>query len=139
LIDDRGRIVGLVSAIFTKRSDSNIGVNFASSMALVNRVVADLLRYGKVKAGSAGIDVAPLKMDQRRKVTGVTIVKLDRNGPALSGGLQVSDIVTAVGSRRILKPADFYAALYLAKPGDQITITHVRDGKSATTLIRLTP
>ncbi len=139
LIDDQGRIVGLVSAIFTKRSDANIGVNFASSMALVNRVVADLRRYGEVRAATAGIDIAPLTSDQRRKSTGVTIVNLDQDGPGLAGGFQIGDVVTAVGKRRILRPSDFYTALYLAKPGDEIGLSYVRDGKSARITIRLMP
>jgi len=39
LIDEQGRLVGLVSAIFTKESDANAGVNFAvSSDLLMSRV-----------------------------------------------------------------------------------------------------
>src|SRR5690606_40595555 len=35
LVDGEGRLVGLLSAIFTMESDANIGVNFAASAALV--------------------------------------------------------------------------------------------------------
>lgn len=139
LVDDRGRIVGLVSAIFTKQSDANIGVNFATSMALVKRVVTDLRRFGEVRAGSVGIEVAPLTPAQRRTSTGIAVVKLDRGGPALIGGLQAGDIVIAVGNRRILRPSDFHATLYLAKPGEEVDISYVRDGKPATIRARLTP
>jgi len=37
LVDEEGRLVGMVSAIFTKESDANAGVNFAVSAALLER------------------------------------------------------------------------------------------------------
>lgn len=42
LVDGQGRLVGLVSAIFAQGSDANIGVNFATSRLLLDRVVRDL-------------------------------------------------------------------------------------------------
>jgi S1-C subfamily serine protease len=42
LLDDQGRLVGMLSAIFSKESDADIGVNFAVSSALLMRVVRDL-------------------------------------------------------------------------------------------------
>ncbi len=48
LVDRQGRLVGLISAIFTKDSDANIGINFAASTALVLRIVEDLAKHGRV-------------------------------------------------------------------------------------------
>lgn len=36
LVDEEGRLLGLISAIFTKESDANAGVNFAVSAALLS-------------------------------------------------------------------------------------------------------
>ncbi|WP_193181974.1 S1C family serine protease [Nisaea sediminum] len=44
LVDLEGRLVGLLSAIFTKDSDANIGVNFAVSTELLLKSVPDGLR-----------------------------------------------------------------------------------------------
>ncbi|WP_282605310.1 S1C family serine protease [Pelagibius sp. Alg239-R121] len=43
LVDEQGRLVGLLSAIFTKESDANAGVNFAVSTELLLRRV-ELMR-----------------------------------------------------------------------------------------------
>ncbi len=139
LVDDRGRIVGMVSAIFTKQSDANIGVNFAASMALVKRVAVDLRRNGEVRVGYAGIEVAALTVAEHRRTAGVNVVKVDPDGPAQVGGLRSGDVVTAVGNRRILRPSEFLAELYLAQPGDEIGISYLRNGKPATVHVRLTP
>lgn len=48
LVDEEGRLVGLVSAIFTKQSDANAGVNFAvSADLLLTRVKLMLERVGQ--------------------------------------------------------------------------------------------
>lgn len=48
LVDEEGRLVGLVSAIFTKQSDANTGVNFAvSAELLLTRINLMLERVGQ--------------------------------------------------------------------------------------------
>lgn len=48
LVDEQGRLVGLVSAIFTKQSDANAGVNFAvSADLLLTRIKLMLERGGQ--------------------------------------------------------------------------------------------
>lgn len=44
LIDEEGRLVGMLSAIFTKESDANAGVNFAVSAELLRRRVDKMLK-----------------------------------------------------------------------------------------------
>lgn len=44
LVDEQGRLVGLLSAIFTKESDANAGVNFAISVELLRRRVDKMLK-----------------------------------------------------------------------------------------------
>jgi len=43
LVDEDGRLIGLVTAIFTMESDANAGVNFASSVALLNARIDRML------------------------------------------------------------------------------------------------
>ena len=57
LVDAEGRLVGLLSAIFTKEADADIGVNFAVSAALLMRVVEDLAAHGRVRRPASGFRV----------------------------------------------------------------------------------
>tara|TARA_A100001011_G_scaffold342976_1_gene376921 strand:+ start:2295 stop:2489 length:195 start_codon:yes stop_codon:yes gene_type:complete len=50
LVDNRGRLIGLLSASFTKQSDANVSVNFPVSADLFMSVVTDLLNYGRLRA-----------------------------------------------------------------------------------------
>lgn len=49
LVDEDGRLVGLVSAIFTKQSDANAGVNFAISADLLMTRVQTMLKRAEQK------------------------------------------------------------------------------------------
>jgi len=139
LVDAEGRLVGLVSAIFTKQSDANIGVNFAASMALVRRAVSDIREFGAVRVGRSGLRVGRLSVAERRRHAGARIVKLARDGAALAAGLQAGDIITAVGERPIIHPTDVAAALYMFRPGEKVQVRYRRGEDEAAATLTLAP
>jgi S1-C subfamily serine protease len=139
LVDARGRLVGLVSAIFTKQSDANIGVNFAASLRLVMRVAADLKEHGRVRRGKSGLRVENLADAERVKLTGARIIRVTPGGAAEQAGLVAGDIVTAIDDRRIVKASDVTGAMYLHRPGDPARVRVLRDGAAQTFTLVPTP
>jgi S1-C subfamily serine protease len=139
LVDGKGRLVGLLSAIFTKKSDANIGVNFAVSSALLMRVVKDLRDHGRVQAGWAGWRLTQLNAEARRRQSGVRVVSVEAGGAAANAGLRIGDVVTQVAGRAVVLPSDAAAALYLHRPGDAVGVSLSRDGKSLEFKLRLRP
>jgi S1-C subfamily serine protease len=129
LVDGHGRLVGLLSAIFTKQSDANIGVNFATSSALLMRVVSDLRNLGRVRFGKTGWMLRPLSAEDRRKASGARVARLDPAGAAAGAGVKTGDLVRQVDGRDVHRPADAAAALYMHRPGETATVTLERDGK----------
>ena len=139
LVDGDGRLIGLVSAIFTKDTDANIGVNFASSMKLVLRVVRDLKDHGRVIRGMPGLSVRDLSEDELEATGGAAIDRISRGGPAFEAGLQVGDIITAVGARPVRRASDLPSALYMFRPGDSVDITFIRGGTRKTVTFTMAP
>ena len=139
LINDKGELLGIVSAIFTKNSDSNIGVNFATSIGMVLRVVKDLKRFGRVKRGKSGIRVFPLNREQRRKHRGAVIRYVKQNSAAEKGGLQPNDIIIKIGKRLIYRQTDVSSAFHKFYPGDKVLVEYVRRDKIEKTIIILLP
>lgn len=127
LVDGQGRFVGMVSAIFAQGSDANIGVNFAASRALVDRVARDLAAFGTVREGTAGMDVRPLTPEEAAVTAGVGVVAVMREGPALAAGIEAGDIVTHIGDRPVTAPGEFRAALFRHAPDTDVRMT-VRRG-----------
>ncbi|MAO57510.1 MAG: hypothetical protein CMM61_17690 [Rhodospirillaceae bacterium] len=139
LVDGRGRFVGMVSAIFAQGSDANIGVNFAASRRLVDRVVRDLAEFGAVREGTAGIDVRPLTPEEAAVNAGVGVVEVARDGPALAAGIEAGDIVTRVGDRPVTAPGEFHAALFRHRPGAEVQMTVRRGDVERQVTVTLAP
>ena len=137
LVNSQGQLIGIVSAIFTKNSDANIGVNFAASIDLVVRVIEDLKTFGRVKMGFSGFSVVPLRHEERRTLSGVRISRVVDGGAGKSAGLRVGDIITHIGSRAIVYPSDMRATIFLRRPGDTISIKFVRQGAKTKTKLTL--
>ena len=139
LVDDGGRLVGVVSAIFTKDSDANIGVNFASSIKLVMRVMGDLRSRGQVIRGETGFGVRELTTAERATLTGAAIDRIARGGPAIAAGLAVGDVITVVGDRTIRRASDVTSAIHMARAGDTVDIAYSRGGKPGKASLTLAP
>lgn len=137
LIDEQSRLVGVLSAIFTKQSDANIGVNFAASMPLVLRVAEDLRDFGRVKRGKSGMTVEDLTEEEKSRWVGARVVRVHDGGAAAEAGLAAGDILVAIGGRTIAKASDVTSALYLQRPGTPVEVAYLRDGRRRTA--RLAP
>jgi S1-C subfamily serine protease len=111
LVDDRGRLVGILSAIFTKTSDANIGVNFAVSAPLAKRVAVALRDQGAVPWLASGVQLvaSPARFTEGR--LGATVTAVREGSPAERAGIEVGDLIVALAGRPVRKPADVIGVL----------------------------
>ena len=128
LVDGEGRLVGMLSAIFTKGSDADIGVNFAISTALLMRVVEDLAVHGRVLRARSGFRVADLEGDGLSARAGARVIAVRPGGAAEAAGLSPGDLVTALAGRAVGKASDVVAAVALHRPGERLTLEVLRAG-----------
>ncbi len=132
LVTADGKLAGLLSAIFTKQSDANIGVNFAVSSRLARRVTESLLTQGVFRPAAAGMTLRPAPARGETGQSGAAILRLVPDGAAERAGLRVDDTIVRAGTRRIRGPADMRAALALAEPGSPLPLEVLRDGEAMT-------
>ncbi len=137
LVDGEGRLVGLVSAIFTKQSDANVGVNFAASMALVLRVARDLEAHGRVLRPRLGVRLEGLSEDERATLVGARIVHVAPGAAAALAGLEAGDVITEIAGRRVARVGDVLAAVYLRRPGERIDVVVRRAGETRVVTVEL--
>ncbi len=138
LVDRKGRLVGMLSAIFTKKSDANIGVNFAISGALLMRVVEDLAAHGRVLRPRSGFRVSDLTPGELMALAGARVSQVSQGGAARAAGLALGDLVTSVAGRRIAKASEVVAAIALQRPGDEVAI-ELRRGDSSLRIVLTLP
>ncbi|MEM9358833.1 MAG: trypsin-like peptidase domain-containing protein [Pseudomonadota bacterium] len=126
LVDSDGRLVGMMSAIFAAKSDTNIGVNFAVSEQLLRRVVDDLKDDGRVDYVKAGWRLSPLSRRARTNGHGANIIDVAAGGPAAVAGLKAGDILRSVGRRIVRNPKSALSALALVRVGGSVEIVYER-------------
>jgi S1-C subfamily serine protease len=137
LVNDKGKLVGILSAIFTKNADANIGVNFAVSAELTQRVVADLKADGKFTRPSIGASLSPQPRLEPRKQSGARVTAVTAEGPAARAGMREGDLLIELAGRAVQRPSDAVAALALAERGSTIEAVVQRDDGPATLEIEL--
>lgn len=129
LVDMQGHLVGMVSAIFAAKADTNIGVNFAVSDRLLRRVVEDLKADGRVTYVKAGWRLAPLPRRARLGGHGVRIVDIAHDGAAARGGLKAGDTLRSIGGRQVRSPKSALSALALVRQGYSVKVEYERAGE----------
>jgi len=137
LIDSQGNLVGIVSAIFTKNSDANIGVNFASSINLVMRVIREIKEKGHVVRGDPGFKARNLSLKEKQNYVGALVTQISRIGPAKDSGLKIGDIIVGIDERIITSSSDIPSSIHMVRAGASLSIKFIRDGKSQTTKLIL--
>ena len=128
LVDAQGRLVGVLSAIFTKDADADIGINFAASVALVRRVTDDLIDHGRVIRARSGLRVVDLELAERTRLVGARVLSVVPGGAAEAAGLAAGDVILRVGARRIRRASDVVSALQLYRPGERVALSVMRTG-----------
>lgn len=154
LLDSQGRMIGINTIIYSK-SGSSSGVGFAIPVSTARRVVADLLKFGKVNRGVMKLDLiqntARIAKYAGYNISSGMIVSRVRSGSradqaGIQGGTQAvkygtfnpqtiylgGDIIVAIDNIEITKLADYYSALESKVPGDSVNVTVIRRGKKQT-------
>jgi len=132
LIDAEGHLVGMISAIYTKGSDADIGVNFATSLDLLMRIAQDLKDDGKISRAALPFTTAPLPRALEPQVAGALVMEVTPGGTAIQAGIEAGDVITALNDQPIPAIEFLQAKLGLMKPGETVQVTRWRNGKKET-------
>ncbi len=135
LIDARGRLVGINSAIIST-SSGNIGIGFSIPINLANSIMSSLLETGTVSRGYLGVQTQALTADEAegfglpKDTKGVVITDLNpADGPAAKAGLKREDIITAINDKGVSTRDDLRLVIAQTLPGTKVTVKYIRGGK----------
>ena len=87
LLDSAGRLIGVNTAIISP-SGSSAGIGFAVPADIVNRVVPELIKNGRVPTPGIGIVAASEAVATRLGVEGVIVVRTAPGSPAERAGIR---------------------------------------------------
>ena len=136
LLDSSGRLIGVNTAIYSP-SGSNSGVGFAIPVDIVNRVVPELIKNGRVPTPGVGIVPAAESVATRLGVQGIIVMRVFANSPAGRAGLKgvntdagtLGDVIVAIGGKPVHRIPDLTDEYERIGVGGTIQLTLKRDDK----------
>lgn len=150
LLDSHARLIGMNVAIYS-RTGQSAGIGFAIPVATISRIVPQLISAGRIVRPETGIiavsqseiglrvaQIAPGGPAEKAGLRGPTIIR-KRRGPILYEAIDRStaDIIVAVDGEPTLTVDEFLSAIEAKRPGDEVTLTVIRQGKEAHLALRL--
>lgn len=147
LLDSAGRMVGVNTQIVS-RSGQSAGIGFAVPIDTAERIVPQLIKFGRVKRAGLGVSLLDERFAQRWRVEGVIIQTVGPRSPAEAAGLRsISldrqgnvrsfDSITGINDEPVRSFNDLYHALDGRQAGDKIKLHYTRDGVDRTTSLEL--
>ena len=133
LVNTRGELVGINTAILAGDGGGNQGIGFAIPVNLARNVMDQILKNGKVTRGFIGILPQEITPDMARAfgksdLQGVAVAQVEPNSPASHSGLQVGDVITAINNNPVSDVNAFRLQVAGMAPGSNINLKVFRNG-----------
>ena len=156
LLNSRGEVIGINSAIFTP-SGTTAGIGFAIPINTAKMIAHDLMTEGRVHRAFLGVETLPVGGSLAEALDlpaqeGLLVENASRGGPAANAGIRGGDrlvragmqriaiggdLIVAVDGQKVTSPFDLNILLNRKRPGDTITVTIYRGGKKMDVPVKL--
>jgi S1-C subfamily serine protease len=156
LLDSRGQVIGIDSAIFSP-TETSAGIGFAIPVNTARRVAEDLITQGHVRLATFGVEGRALWPELSDALNlpvkqGILIERVVPNGPAAEAGIRGGsrsvlaglqelriggDVLITVDGTDVTSTSDLTLLLNRHRPGDTVTATIIRDGKKMEIKVKL--
>jgi 2-alkenal reductase len=129
LLDSAGRLIGVNTAIFSP-SGASAGIGFAIPVDVVNRVVPELIRSGRVPTPGIGIVAANEALATQLGISGVVVASVVRGSPAEAAGIRgvdvqagrLGDVIVEANGQTVNGLSDLIDVLEAAGVGGKVSL-----------------
>jgi len=142
LVDMKGRLVGINSAIYS-RTGGSLGIGFAIPVNMVKTVVESARSGGQtVRRPWFGARLQNVSQDVAEAIgldrpTGALVASVVEGSPAADAGVRTSDVILAVDERAVDDSDSFGYRLATHALGGTATLTLLRGGKRLSVPVKL--
>ena len=124
LVDSRGNLVGINTAIYS-RSGGSLGIGFAIPVSTSKNVMEQIIQTGTVTRGWIGVEAQEITQELAESFglpdsNGALIAGVQRGSPADAGGVKPGDILLAVDGKPVKDPQVMLDLIASLKPGETI-------------------
>ncbi|MEW6286610.1 MAG: trypsin-like peptidase domain-containing protein [Chloroflexota bacterium] len=136
LVNLAGEVVGINTLVVRNTASGDVaeGLGFAIPINTAAAIAQQIIQKGYFARPYLGIRFQPVNPSIAARYNlpakwGVYVMEVVEGSPASKAGLQQGDIITKVGDVAIDENHSYVNTLFTHHPGEQVTLTVVRDGK----------
>ncbi len=142
LVNDRGELIGINTAILAHGSEGNQGIGFAVPVSVARNVMSQIMQHGSVTRAYLGVmsqEVTPAIARQfhEGQVAGALVAQVTPGSPAERAGLSKGDIILEVNGRPVTDSAQLRMQISLMQPGSTVAVKVLREGAQREFRVRL--
>jgi serine protease Do len=142
LIDARGELVGINTAILAGGGGGNQGIGFAIPIDLARQVMDQILKNGHVVRGYLGVMIQPVtpalaKAFGLADVKGALVGDVTKDSPAARAGLAKGDVIVALNGQPVNDSLELRLKVAQTAPGTEVRFTIRRDGQEKDVTVKL--
>jgi len=142
LVNINGELIGINTAI-SSPSGSYIGYAFAVPSNNARKIVEDIMEFGDVQQGILGIRGSSINNEITREFDlntsqGVMVGEVTPGSGAEKSGIQQNDIIKKIDNIEINKFSDLTGYINSKRPGDEVNVKLLRNGKEREVSVELT-
>ncbi|QOJ14110.1 MAG: trypsin-like peptidase domain-containing protein [Planctomycetia bacterium] len=135
LLNTRGEVIGVNTAIASDGDVANMGIAFAIPANMARSIARKLVSGGRVERGWLGVRMDELSREDAaamglRGREGVLVFAVMADTPASRAGLQPDDVIVRVGDQPARTMSRVRALIADVSPGESVTLGILRDGRA---------
>lgn len=138
LVNTNGDVIGINSAIASP-TGSYAGYSYAIPSNLVQKVAADIIKYGSTKRAYLGIMFGSDQMTEEdrsknniKEGDGVFVLDVAKGSAAEAAGIQKGDFLTKINGVTVNTGTEMSEKIAILRPDDKVSITYNRNGAEKT-------
>ena len=157
LLNSRGQMIGINTLIYSP-SGGSVGIGFAVPVSTAKRVIDDIMKYGRVRKPTIGVETVPLSRFDPRLISalelpvseGLMVLKVVPGSAAEQAGIKnaqqvqvgryivpLGDVITKLDGQAVAGQDDIDHVLNAKNVGDRVQVEIVRDGRRMNLTIQL--
>ena len=142
LVNLRGELIGINTAILGGRSGGSVGIGFAIPSNMVGNIKDQLIQTGEVVRGQLGVEIQNLTAENAKKfglsnAEGALISRVVIGSPADEAGLKSGDVIVQANGSRVRNSVSLKNIIGNLRLGTQTNIEFIRDKRALITVAEI--
>jgi len=142
LVNDRGELIGINTAILSHGSGGSEGVGFAIPSDMARNVMDQIVRNGKVTRAYMGAYIQQMNPELAKAFGenaphGVLVGDVEPGSPAQKSGLEKGDIIVALNGKPVVDDNELRMSIAMMAPGATANLKVWRNGSEQDVAVKL--